>query len=77
MDYSPNVPLFFLDILRTSPSIRGPAMTVPSSEAANDDRLVRPTAVTEKLYGGAEKICDRVIEMPTSQEMQVVNRIVQ
>jgi len=52
-------------------------MTVPSSEAANDDRLVRPTAVTEKLYGGAEKICDRVIEMPTSQEMQVVNKIVQ
>ena len=41
-------------------------------EATNDDKFVRPTADTEKLYGGAEKICESVTEIPTSHEMQVV-----
>lgn len=57
-----------------TPSIKGPAMRVPSKEATKDDKFVRPTDVTEKLYGGAEKICERVMEIPTSQEIQVVNR---
>jgi len=70
----PNVPPFLSDILRTTPSIRGPASAVPRTEATKDERLVSPTDVTEKLYGGAEKICERVIEMPTSHEMQVVKR---
>jgi len=73
---SPNVPLFIFDILRTRPSIKGPATAVPSNEATKADKFVNPTAVTEKLYGGAENICERVIEMPTSHEMQVVNKIV-
>lgn len=34
-----------------------------------------PTAVTEKLYGWAEKIWERLMEMPTSQEMQMEKRI--
>ena len=72
----PNVPPFFNDILRTTPSIKGPAMSVPRRDATNDERLVRPTADTEKLYGGAEKICESVMEMPTSHEMQVVKRSV-
>jgi hypothetical protein len=37
---------------------------------------VAPTALTEKLYGGAEKICDRVMEIKTSQDMQMVKRSV-
>jgi hypothetical protein len=52
----------------------GPAISVPRREATKAERLVRPTALTEKLYGGAEKICERVIEIPTSHEMQVVKR---
>lgn len=51
----------------------GPATSVASTEATKDDTLVAPTELTEKLYGGAEKICDKVIEMSTSQEMQIVN----
>lgn len=47
---------------------------VPRSDATKDDKFVRPTAVIEKLYGGAEKIWERVMEIPTSQEMQVVKR---
>jgi hypothetical protein len=45
---------------------------VAISEATKEDKLVAPTAETLKLYGGAEKICERVIEMRTSQEMQIV-----
>jgi hypothetical protein len=48
-------------------------MSVPMSEATNDETLVAPTLPTEKLYGGAEKICESVREISTSQEMQVVN----
>ena len=70
----PNVPPFLSDILFTTPSINGPARSVPRTDATKDERLVSPTAVTEKLYGGAEKICESVIEIPTSQEMQVVKR---
>lgn len=51
-------------------------MAVASIEATNELRLLQPTAVMEKLYGEAEKICDRVTEMPTSQDIQVVNRSV-
>jgi len=71
-----NVPPFLRDIRLTTPSINGPARAVPRREATNDERLVSPTAVTEKLYGDAEKICESVIEIPTSQEMQVVKRSV-
>ncbi len=70
----PKVPPFLSDILRTTPSIRGPANAVPRREATKDERLLSPTAVTEKLYGGAEKICERVMEIPTSHEIQVVKR---
>jgi hypothetical protein len=70
----PKVPPFILDIFLTSPSMVGPAISVPRREATKAERLVRPTALTEKLYGGAEKICERVIEIPTSHEMQVVKR---
>ena len=69
----PNIPPFFIDILVTRPSIRGPATIVPSTDATKEERLVAPTPMTEKLYGGAEKICDKVREMPTSHEMHVVN----
>ena len=72
----PKVPPFLFDSFRTTPSISGPARRVPRNEATNEDRVVRPTAVTEKLYGGAEKIWDSVMEMPTSQEMHVVNNSV-
>lgn len=51
----------------------GPAAAVASKLATNEDRFVAPTAMTEKLYGGAEKIWDRVMEMRTSHEMHVVN----
>lgn len=44
------------------------------SEATNEETLVAPTLPTEKLYGGAEKICDSVREIRTSHEMQVVKR---
>jgi hypothetical protein len=70
----PNVPPFLSDILRITPSIKGPARAVPRRDAMNDERLVSPTTVTEKLYGGAEKICESVMEIPTSHEMQVVKR---
>lgn len=53
---SPKIPLFILDILVTTPSIRGLATRVPMSDATKEDMLVAPTAPTEKLYGGAEKI---------------------
>jgi len=74
MGYLPKVPPFLSDILRTTPSIKGPARAVPRREATKDERFVNPTDVTEKLYGGAEKICESVTEIPTSHEMQVVNR---
>ena len=54
----------------------GPAVTVPIKVATRDETLVAPTDETEKLYGGAEKICEMVIEMRTSHEMQVVKRSV-
>ncbi len=57
----------------TTPSTAGPATSVPIAEATKLLRLVAPTALTEKLYGGAEKICESVIEIRTSHEMQVVN----
>lgn len=65
-------PLLRLDMRLTIPSIKGPAIMVPMTEATKDDRFVAPTERTEKLYGGAEKICESVIEMPTSHEIQVV-----
>ena len=68
------MPPFLIDIFRTTPSINGPATRVPKRDATKEDRLVRPTAATEKLYGGAENICESVMEIPTSQEMQVVKR---
>lgn len=55
------------------PSMRGPAAAVAIRVATKDDRLQAPTAATEKLYGGAEKICESVMEMRTSHEMQTVN----
>jgi hypothetical protein len=55
-----------------TPSMIGPATSVASSDATNDETFVAPTALTEKLYGGAEKICDNVIEIKTSQDMQIV-----
>ena len=65
-----------MDISRTTPSTRGPATIVPIVEATNDDKFDAPTALTEKLYGGAEKICDRVTEMRTSHEISTVKRSV-
>lgn len=53
--------------------MRGPARAVASNVATKEDRFEAPTAVMEKLYGGAEKICDSVMEMRTNHEMQVVN----
>jgi len=50
-----------------------PATSVANTDAINDDTLVAPTALTEKLYGGAEKICDSVMEIRTSQDIQMVN----
>jgi hypothetical protein len=70
----PNVPPFRSDIRRTTPSIKGPEIAVPRRDATKDERFVSPTAVTEKLYGGAEKICESVMEIPTSHEMHVVKR---
>lgn len=58
------------------PSMRGPAAAVAMRVATKEDRLEAPTAATEKLYGGAEKICESVIEIRTSHEMQVVNKSV-
>ena len=58
---------------RAIPSVSGSAITVAIRVATNDDRLTRPTCFTVKLYGGAEKIWEIVIEIPTSQEIQVVN----
>jgi hypothetical protein len=55
-----------------TPSMIGPATSVASNDATNDETFVAPTALTEKLYGGAEKICDSVIEIKTSQDMQIV-----
>ena len=68
------MPPFIFDIRVTSPSIRGPAVRVPRTDETKDERFVAPTPTTEKLYGGAEKIWDRVREIPTSQEMHVVKR---
>lgn len=51
----------------------GPARAVAIKVAAKEDRFEAPTAVMEKLYGGAEKICESVIEISTSHEMHVVN----
>lgn len=68
----PKIPRFILDILVTRPSISGPAVSVPRTEATKEDKFVAPTLTTEKLYGGAEKICERVREIPTSHEMHVV-----
>lgn len=68
----PNVPPFLSDIFLTIPSIKGPARRVASTDATKDEIFVSPTEVTEKLYGGAEKICESVTEIPTSHEMQVV-----
>ena len=59
-----------------TPSITYPAMNVAMSEATKDETFVAPTAATEKLYGGAEKICESVIEIKTNQEIQIVNRSV-
>ena len=50
-----------------------PATSVARTDATKDETLVAPTELTEKLYGGAEKICDRVMEINTSQDMQMVN----
>jgi len=47
---------------------------VPRSDATKDDRFVTPTAVVEKLYGGAENIWETVMEISPSQEMLVVKR---
>lgn len=68
----PNVPPFLNDNFRTTPSIKGPASKVPNKLATKLDRFVRPTAETEKLYGGAEKIWESVMEIPTSHDIQVV-----
>lgn len=56
----------------TIPSMVGPAISVPSTDATKDDTFVAPTELTEKLYGGAEKIWEMVMEMPTSHDIQVV-----
>jgi len=53
--------------------MNGPATRVASSDATNEEKFVAPTALTEKLYGGAEKICESVIEIKTSHEIQIVN----
>jgi hypothetical protein len=55
-----------------TPSMMAPATSVASTDATKEDTFVAPTALTEKLYGGAEKICESVMEMRTSQEMQIV-----
>lgn len=68
------MPPFILDIRVTSPSMSGLATIVPRTDATKEDRLVAPTPTTEKSYGGAEKICERVREMPTSHDMHVVKR---
>lgn len=73
---SPKVPWLRLDMYFATPSMIGPATNVASSDAMNEDTFVAPTALTEKLYGGAEKICDKVIEIRTSQEIQIVNNSV-
>lgn len=70
------MPPFIFDILVTTPSTSGPATIVPRTDATKEAMFVAPTAPTEKLYGGAENICDRVREIATSHEMQVVNRSV-
>jgi hypothetical protein len=69
---SPKVPLLRVDINFATPSIIGPATNVANKDATNEETLVAPTALTEKLYGGAEKICDNVMEIKTSQDMQMV-----
>jgi hypothetical protein len=69
----PKIPPFLLDMNLAVPSMMGPAAAVAISVATKDDTLQAPTAEMEKLYGAAEKICERVIEMRTSHEMQVVN----
>jgi hypothetical protein len=70
------VPLFLFDINLAIPSISGPATAVAISVATKDDTFDAPTAATEKLYGGAEKICESVMDIRTSHEMQVVNNSV-
>lgn len=51
----------------------GPETAVASSDATKEETFVAPTALMEKLYGGAEKIWDKVMEMRTSQEIHIVN----
>ena len=70
--HSPKVPLLRVDIHFATPSMIGPATSVANNDATNEDRFVAPTALTEKLYGGAEKICDNVMEIKTSQDTQMV-----
>jgi hypothetical protein len=72
-DFLPKTPLFAFESLLTVPSSKGPAISIPRTDATKAERLQAPTALIEKLYGGAENICERVIEMPTSQDMLVVN----
>lgn len=76
INYLPNVPLFFFDIYFTRPSIRGLAIAVASSVATREDIFDAPTALMEKLYGGAEKTCERVKDIRTNHDMQVVNKSV-
>ena len=59
-----------------TPSMIAPATSVASTDATKEETLVAPTALTEKLYGGAENICESVMEINTSQEMQMVKRSV-
>ena len=71
--YSPNIPLLYLEMNFATPSITGPAIIVANKDATNEETFVAPTSLTEKLYGGAEKICDKVIDIRTSQDIHIVN----
>jgi hypothetical protein len=68
----PKTPLLRFDMYLATPSMIAPATRVARTDATNEDTFVAPTALTEKLYGGAEKICDSVMEIKTSHEMQIV-----
>lgn len=57
----------------TNPSTRMPAKAVAIKVPKKDERLAKPTAVTEKLYGGPLKICDSVIAIMTNQLIQMVS----
>jgi hypothetical protein len=69
----PKMPLFRFDMYFATPSMMAPATNVASTDAMNDETFVAPTALTEKLYGGAEKICESVIEIRTNHDIQTVN----